>query len=102
MVKSAPFRLVRCFHYESIYTVSELANQPSVPSFTSHFLSPYPLPASLPVPYFSSDVNANPNKRQRQPALLGDHPPEYGKSLGAPGDHTTELGPLKSQPFSFK
>lgn len=24
------------------------------------------------------DVNANPNKRQRQPALLGDHPSEYG------------------------
>ncbi|KAJ0061454.1 hypothetical protein NL108_001860, partial [Boleophthalmus pectinirostris] len=22
--------------------------------------------------------NANPNKRQRQPALLGDHPPDYG------------------------
>lgn len=27
-----------------------------------------------------SDMNANPNKRQRQPALLGDHPPEYGKA----------------------
>ncbi len=27
-----------------------------------------------------SDPNANPNKRQRQPALLGDHPPEYGQS----------------------
>ncbi|XP_016327359.1 heterogeneous nuclear ribonucleoprotein L2 isoform X2 [Sinocyclocheilus anshuiensis] len=26
----------------------------------------------------SQDMNANPNKRQRQPALLGDHPPEYG------------------------
>ncbi len=25
-------------------------------------------------------MNANPNKRQRQPALLGDHPPEYGKN----------------------
>lgn len=25
------------------------------------------------------DPNANPNKRQRQPALLGDHPPDYGK-----------------------
>lgn len=32
------------------------------------------------------DVNANPNKRQRQPALLGDHPPEYGKTLVAPED----------------
>lgn len=29
---------------------------------------------------FSEDVNANPNKRQRQPALLGDHPPEYGEA----------------------
>ncbi|XP_035770958.1 heterogeneous nuclear ribonucleoprotein L-like [Neolamprologus brichardi] len=27
----------------------------------------------------SQDPNANPNKRQRQPALLGDHPPDYGK-----------------------
>uniref|UniRef100_A0A673LLG6 Heterogeneous nuclear ribonucleoprotein L-like n=1 Tax=Sinocyclocheilus rhinocerous TaxID=307959 RepID=A0A673LLG6_9TELE len=26
----------------------------------------------------NQDMNANPNKRQRQPALLGDHPPEYG------------------------
>uniref|UniRef100_A0A3B3CBG4 Heteroous nuclear ribonucleoprotein L n=2 Tax=Oryzias melastigma TaxID=30732 RepID=A0A3B3CBG4_ORYME len=26
----------------------------------------------------SQDPNANPNKRQRQPALLGDHPPDYG------------------------
>ncbi|XP_034024432.1 heterogeneous nuclear ribonucleoprotein L-like isoform X2 [Thalassophryne amazonica] len=26
----------------------------------------------------NADVGANPNKRQRQPALLGDHPPEYG------------------------
>ncbi|KAJ8383651.1 hypothetical protein AAFF_G00216220 [Aldrovandia affinis] len=28
----------------------------------------------------AQDLNANPNKRQRQPALLGDHPPEYGKT----------------------
>ncbi|XP_062844429.1 heterogeneous nuclear ribonucleoprotein L isoform X2 [Trichomycterus rosablanca] len=27
----------------------------------------------------SQDTGANPNKRQRQPALLGDHPPEYGQ-----------------------
>ncbi|XP_051934180.1 heterogeneous nuclear ribonucleoprotein L-like isoform X2 [Hippocampus zosterae] len=27
------------------------------------------------------DMGANPNKRQRQPALLGDHPPEYSKSI---------------------
>uniref|UniRef100_A0A673GRQ2 Heterogeneous nuclear ribonucleoprotein L-like n=1 Tax=Sinocyclocheilus rhinocerous TaxID=307959 RepID=A0A673GRQ2_9TELE len=30
----------------------------------------------------NQDMNANPNKRQRQPALLGDHPPEYGKACG--------------------
>ncbi|XP_033881877.3 LOW QUALITY PROTEIN: heterogeneous nuclear ribonucleoprotein L-like [Acipenser ruthenus] len=29
-----------------------------------------------------ADLNANPNKRQRQPALLGDHPPEYGGPQG--------------------
>lgn len=29
----------------------------------------------------SLDPNANPNKRQRQPALLGDHPPDYGNPL---------------------
>ncbi|TKS83754.1 Heterogeneous nuclear ribonucleoprotein L [Collichthys lucidus] len=28
------------------------------------------------------DPNANPNKRQRQPALLGDHPPDYGGPQG--------------------
>lgn len=32
------------------------------------------------------DVNANPNKRQRQPALLGDHPSEYGKALAPLGN----------------
>lgn len=36
---------------------------------------------SPPFVFLSDDVNANPNKRQRQPALLGDHPPEYGKAL---------------------
>lgn len=36
---------------------------------------------SLPFLILLDDVNANPNKRQRQPALLGDHPPEYGKAL---------------------
>ncbi|XP_074466912.1 heterogeneous nuclear ribonucleoprotein L-like isoform X3 [Sebastes fasciatus] len=30
----------------------------------------------------SQDPNANPNKRQRQPALLGDHPPDYGGPQG--------------------
>ncbi|KAI1903881.1 hypothetical protein AGOR_G00031780 [Albula goreensis] len=33
----------------------------------------------------AQDLNANPNKRQRQPALLGDHPPEYG---GPQGDYS--------------
>merc|ERR1719427_1543534 len=30
----------------------------------------------------SQDPNANPNKRARQPALLGDHPPDYGGPQG--------------------
>uniref|UniRef100_A0A1A8MLF0 RRM domain-containing protein n=1 Tax=Nothobranchius pienaari TaxID=704102 RepID=A0A1A8MLF0_9TELE len=30
----------------------------------------------------SQDPNANPNKRQRQPALLGDHPADYGGPQG--------------------
>uniref|UniRef100_A0A8B9JKS8 RRM domain-containing protein n=1 Tax=Astyanax mexicanus TaxID=7994 RepID=A0A8B9JKS8_ASTMX len=30
----------------------------------------------------NGDMNPNPNKRPRQPALLGDHPPEYGKVCG--------------------
>lgn len=37
------------------------------------------------------DVNANPNKRQRQPALLGDHPPEYGKVFTLPEEQETSL-----------
>ncbi|XP_051254580.1 heterogeneous nuclear ribonucleoprotein L isoform X3 [Dicentrarchus labrax] len=46
------------------------------------------------------DVNANPNKRQRQPALLGDHPPEYGggyhgydESYGSPPYEGRRMGP---------
>ncbi|XP_041863822.1 heterogeneous nuclear ribonucleoprotein L isoform X1 [Melanotaenia boesemani] len=30
----------------------------------------------------SQDPNANPNKRQRQPALLGDYPPDFGGPQG--------------------
>ncbi|XP_047247249.1 heterogeneous nuclear ribonucleoprotein L-like isoform X2 [Girardinichthys multiradiatus] len=48
----------------------------------------------------SADVNANPNKRQRQPALLGDHPPEYGggyhgydESYGSPPYEGRRMGP---------
>ncbi|XP_072316057.1 heterogeneous nuclear ribonucleoprotein L-like isoform X1 [Eucyclogobius newberryi] len=33
------------------------------------------------------DSNANPNKRQRQPALLGDHPPEYVPCPSAAGGY---------------
>uniref|UniRef100_A0A3Q4GH24 Heterogeneous nuclear ribonucleoprotein L2 n=1 Tax=Neolamprologus brichardi TaxID=32507 RepID=A0A3Q4GH24_NEOBR len=46
-----------------------------------------------------NDVNANPNKRQRQPALLGDHPPEYGgyhgydESYGSPPYEGRRMGP---------
>ncbi|KAG9278569.1 heterogeneous nuclear ribonucleoprotein L2 isoform X1 [Astyanax mexicanus] len=32
------------------------------------------------------DMNPNPNKRPRQPALLGDHPPEYGGYHGYQDD----------------
>ncbi|KAM7398867.1 hypothetical protein PAMP_018176 [Pampus punctatissimus] len=46
------------------------------------------------------DMNANPNKRQRQPALLGDHPPEYGggyhgydESYGSPPYEGRRMGP---------
>lgn len=48
----------------------------------------------------ADDVNANPNKRQRQPALLGDHPPEYGggyhgydESYGSPPYEGRRMGP---------
>jgi len=42
---------------------------------------PFYFSALLSLSLLVDDVNANPNKRQRQPALLGDHPPEYGKAL---------------------
>ncbi|XP_061104135.1 heterogeneous nuclear ribonucleoprotein L isoform X1 [Conger conger] len=35
----------------------------------------------------TQDLNANPNKRQRQPALLGDHPPEYAGPQGGYHGH---------------
>ncbi|XP_015806732.1 heterogeneous nuclear ribonucleoprotein L [Nothobranchius furzeri] len=48
----------------------------------------------------SEDVSTNPNKRQRQPALLGDHPPEYGggyhgydDSYGSPPYEGRRMGP---------
>ncbi|XP_061638093.1 heterogeneous nuclear ribonucleoprotein L-like isoform X1 [Phyllopteryx taeniolatus] len=31
----------------------------------------------------ADDMSTNPNKRQRQPALLGDHPPDYGAGYHA-------------------
>uniref|UniRef100_A0AAY5KIU8 RRM domain-containing protein n=1 Tax=Esox lucius TaxID=8010 RepID=A0AAY5KIU8_ESOLU len=39
-----------------------------------------------------SDPNANPNKRARQPALLGDHPPEYGGPTGGYHGYHDESG----------
>ncbi|XP_066515295.1 heterogeneous nuclear ribonucleoprotein L [Hoplias malabaricus] len=41
----------------------------------------------------AQDPNANPNKRQRQPALLGDHPPEYGGPQGGYGHYDDTYGP---------
>ncbi|CAB1316598.1 unnamed protein product [Coregonus sp. 'balchen'] len=38
------------------------------------------------------DPNANPNKRVRQPALLGDHPPEYGGPTGGYHGYHDESG----------
>ncbi|XP_064838052.1 heterogeneous nuclear ribonucleoprotein L-like isoform X1 [Oncorhynchus masou masou] len=40
----------------------------------------------------SQDPNANPNKRVRQPALLGDHPPEYGGPTGGYHGYHDESG----------
>uniref|UniRef100_A0A8C1UEI2 Heterogeneous nuclear ribonucleoprotein L n=1 Tax=Cyprinus carpio TaxID=7962 RepID=A0A8C1UEI2_CYPCA len=44
------------------------------------------------------DPNANPNKRQRQPALLGDHPPEYGGPQGGYGHYDDTYGPPPPPP----
>ncbi|XP_026877514.2 heterogeneous nuclear ribonucleoprotein L2 [Electrophorus electricus] len=49
------------------------------------------------------DMNANPNKRQRQPALLGDHPPEYGgyhgyQDEGYGGYEARRMGPSMGGP----
>ncbi|XP_011480496.1 heterogeneous nuclear ribonucleoprotein L isoform X1 [Oryzias latipes] len=48
----------------------------------------------------AEDMNANPNKRPRQPALLGDHPPEYGggyhgydENYGSPPYEGRRMGP---------
>ncbi|CAL8266971.1 unnamed protein product [Merluccius merluccius] len=38
------------------------------------------------------DPNANPNKRQRQPALLGDHPPDYAGPQGGYHAYNDEGG----------
>ncbi|XP_058631216.1 heterogeneous nuclear ribonucleoprotein L isoform X1 [Onychostoma macrolepis] len=46
----------------------------------------------------SQDPNANPNKRQRQPALLGDHPPEYGGPQGGYGHYDDTYGPPPPPP----
>ncbi|XP_030637433.1 heterogeneous nuclear ribonucleoprotein L [Chanos chanos] len=44
------------------------------------------------------DPNANPNKRQRQPALLGDHPPEYGGPQSGYGHYDDTYGPPPPPP----
>lgn len=49
--------------------------------FICHLFVSLLSPSLFCLPVLVDDVNANPNKRQRQPALLGDHPPEYGKVL---------------------
>ncbi|XP_046695417.1 heterogeneous nuclear ribonucleoprotein L isoform X1 [Silurus meridionalis] len=41
----------------------------------------------------TQDPTTNPNKRQRQPALLGDHPPEYGGPQSAYGHYDETYGP---------
>ncbi|MCJ8748871.1 hypothetical protein PDJAM_G00169810 [Pangasius djambal] len=41
----------------------------------------------------SQDPTTNPNKRQRQPALLGDHPPEYGGPQSGYGHYDETYGP---------
>ncbi|XP_051522186.1 heterogeneous nuclear ribonucleoprotein L-like isoform X2 [Myxocyprinus asiaticus] len=46
----------------------------------------------------SQDPNANPNKRQRQPALLGDHPPEYAGPQGGYGHYDDTYGPPPPPP----
>ncbi|XP_073670749.1 heterogeneous nuclear ribonucleoprotein L isoform X1 [Paramisgurnus dabryanus] len=46
----------------------------------------------------SQDPNANPNKRQRQPALLGDHPPEYGGPQAGYGHYDDTYGPPPPPP----
>ncbi|XP_057210304.1 heterogeneous nuclear ribonucleoprotein L isoform X2 [Triplophysa rosa] len=46
----------------------------------------------------SQDPNANPNKRQRQPALLGDHPPEFGGPQAGYGHYDETYGPPPPPP----
>lgn len=72
-----------CRDYSSVSRLFLLYLSP----FFFFFLYPFLLSFCLPV--LIDDVNANPNKRQRQPALLGDHPPEYGKALTPLGNKRT-------------
>lgn len=46
-----------------------------------------------PNPGGQTDSTSNPNKRQRQPALLGDHPPDYAPQGGYHGYHEDSYGP---------
>ncbi|TRY57336.1 hypothetical protein DNTS_024932 [Danionella cerebrum] len=46
----------------------------------------------------AQDPNGNPNKRQRQPALLGDHPSDYGGPQGGYGHYDDSYGPPPPPP----
>ncbi|XP_073913940.1 heterogeneous nuclear ribonucleoprotein L isoform X1 [Castor canadensis] len=48
------------------------------------------------------DPGSNPNKRQRQPPLLGDHPAEYGEGRGFPSvDSRGSCAPARRPPRKF-
>nr|XP_055225286.1 heterogeneous nuclear ribonucleoprotein L isoform X3 [Gorilla gorilla gorilla] len=48
------------------------------------------------------DPGSNPNKRQRQPPLLGDHPAEYGEGRGFPSvDSRGSCAPARRPPCKF-
>lgn len=74
-----------CRDYSSVSRLFLLYLSP----FFFFFFFLYPFLLSFCLPVLIDDVNANPNKRQRQPALLGDHPPEYGKALTPLGNKRT-------------
>uniref|UniRef100_A0A8D3BB80 Heterogeneous nuclear ribonucleoprotein L RRM domain-containing protein n=1 Tax=Scophthalmus maximus TaxID=52904 RepID=A0A8D3BB80_SCOMX len=86
-----------------MYMVTQMAMGPCFQSLISHIHSSFFSSSTSrylsPLPALIEDVAANPNKRQRQPALLGDHPPEYGgyhgydESYGSPPYEGRRMGP---------